>query len=151
VIDRAAVRAGHPSTLEDLGSGTALRMLAVAEGLDITGPDIVALAGAGDPAAKSAWNSVVEAVAIGASNMAHLFAPEVIVIGGGVGLTGHLLTDPVKAWLREHGPVGLPVDVSTAALGDDAGLAGAAAWAEAFLPRFSPQLIAGLHRGSGAL
>jgi glucokinase len=134
VIERAAMRAGQPSTLEDLGSGTALGRLAAAAGLGATGPEIVALARAGNPVAGSVWSSVVEAVAIGATNLAHLFAPEVIVIGGGVGLTGRLLTDPVKAWLKEHGPVGLPhpIDVSTAALGDDAGLAGAAGWDEAF-------------------
>jgi hypothetical protein len=38
-------------------------------------------------------------IAIGATTLAHLFAPEVIVLGGGVGLTGPLLgasgVDPV--------------------------------------------------------
>jgi predicted NBD/HSP70 family sugar kinase len=38
---------------------------------------------AGDPTAKAAWNSVVKAIAIGASNLTHLIAPEMIVIGGG--------------------------------------------------------------------
>jgi hypothetical protein len=37
-----------------------------------------------------------------------------------------------------------------AALGDDAGLAGAAAWKKQFQPRSSPELIAGLHRPNGA-
>jgi len=134
VIERGAAVAGRPSTLEELGSGTALGRLATAEGLEASGPEIVALARAGNDSANSVWTSLVEAVAVGAANLAHLFAPEVIVIGGGVGLTGKLLTDPVKAWVLEHGPVGLPhpIDVVTAALGDDAGLAGAAGWGEAF-------------------
>jgi glucokinase len=143
VIERAAARAGRPSTLEDLGSGTALSRLAAAAGLDAIGPEVVALARAGNCAAGSVWSSVVEAVAIGAANLAHLFAPDVIVIGGGVGLTGRLLTDPVKAWVLEHGPVRLPhpIDVSTAALGDDAGLAGAAGWDEAFGRRSSARRV----------
>jgi glucokinase len=142
VIERTAVRARGPSTLEDLGSGTALSRLATAAGVEATGPEVEALARAGNAAAGSVWNSVVEAVAIGATNLAHLFAPEVIVIGGGVGLTGRL-TDPVKAWLLEHGPVELAhsIDVSTAALGDDAGLTGAAGWAEAFGRRSSPRAV----------
>jgi predicted NBD/HSP70 family sugar kinase len=61
--------------------------------------------------------------------MAMLFSPQVVVIGGGVGLNAPGLIDDVRDWLREHPPPGLPeVAVERAALGDDAGLAGAAAW-----------------------
>jgi predicted NBD/HSP70 family sugar kinase len=44
------------------------------------------------------WNCVVEAITIGASNLTYLFAPEMIVIGGGVGPMGQLLSDPVETW-----------------------------------------------------
>lgn len=48
---------------------------------------------------------------------------------------GELLLDPIRAALERAGPRGLPrpIAVVAAALGDDAGLAGAAAWSEAFL------------------
>jgi glucokinase len=143
VIERTAVLAGRPFTLEDLGSGTALNSLATTVGLEATSAEVVALAGAGNAAARSVWSSVAEAVAIAATNLAHLFSPEVIVIGGGIGLTGERLTDPIKAWLQHHGPVGLPhpIDVFTAKLGDDAGLAGAAAWEEAFGRRSSARSV----------
>jgi glucokinase len=143
VIELGAALAGLPATLEELGSGTALGRLATAEGLEASGPQIVALARAGNDSASSVWTSLVGAVAVGAANLAHLFTPEMIVIGGGVGLAGKLLTDPVKAWVFEHGPMGLPdpIDVAVAALGDDAGLAGAAGWAEAFGRRHSARRV----------
>lgn len=71
------------------------------------------------------------AVAAAVANLAHLFTPEVIVVGGGVGRTGDVLLDPARAVIAEHGPAGADIDVVVAELGDDAGLVGAAAWASA--------------------
>jgi hypothetical protein len=41
-----------------------------------------------------------------------------------------MLLAPARDWLARYGPQGLPlpIDVRVAALADDAGLAGAAAW-----------------------
>jgi predicted NBD/HSP70 family sugar kinase len=75
---------------------------------------------------------VVQAAAIGVANLAHLYSPDVVVLGGGLGRVGSLLLDPIRAHLARHGPRRLTVDVVRAALGDDAGLAGAAGWREAF-------------------
>jgi predicted NBD/HSP70 family sugar kinase len=75
---------------------------------------------------------VAEAAAIGVANLAHLYSPDVVVIGGGLGRVGSLLLDPIRTHLARHGPRRLTVDVVGAALGDDAGLAGAAAWRESF-------------------
>ena len=63
-------------------------------------------------------------------NLAHLFSPDVIVIGGGVGRNGPLVHEPIAAMLERHGPQGLdaPIDLVEAALGDDPGLVGGAAW-----------------------
>ena len=70
-------------------------------------------------------------------SLAHLFSPEVIVIGGGLGLTGDLLYDPLRAALADHGPRDLPepIRIARAELGDDAGLIGASGWASTFDPQ----------------
>jgi glucokinase len=93
---------------------------------------VVRLVEAGQPGARAVWDRVVEAAAIGVANLVHLYSPEVVVVGGGLGRVGSLLLDPIRAHLARHGPRGLAVDVVGAALGDSAGLAGAAGWREAF-------------------
>lgn len=136
VIDRSAALRGDPFTLEDLGSGTALGRAAAAAGLHLDGPGLEALVRADDPQARRIWDAVSEAVGMGVANLAHLFSPEVVIVGGGVSQAGELLLEPIRSCLGRFGPRGLPkpIHVVAAALGDDAGLAGAAAWSEAFIP-----------------
>lgn len=133
VIDRAAFQQGEPATLEELGSGTALRRRAAEAGMPSDGRRIVELVHAGDAAAVALWNDLRDAVLIGAANLAYLFSPEAIVVGGGVGRNDDLLQAEIFAHLQKAGPPGLaaPTDVVTAQLGDDAGLAGAAGWRRA--------------------
>lgn len=101
-------------------------------GISATGTaEVVRRVEAGDPMATAVWERVVEAAAIGVANLVHLYSPQVVVVGGGLGRVGDLLLDPIRAHLERHGPPRLAVDVVGAALGDDAGLAGAAAWREA--------------------
>ncbi|MFU8840626.1 MAG: ROK family protein [Nitriliruptoraceae bacterium] len=130
VIDRAALARGEPATVEDLGSGTAFGRLGAARGLPGSGAELSALVRGGDPAAIEVWEQVVAVVAAAVTNTAHLFAPEVVVLGGGLGRDPQLL-EPVRAAVHRHGPRALdpPIAVRSAALGDDAGLVGAAGWA----------------------
>ncbi|MDP9405453.1 MAG: ROK family protein [Actinomycetota bacterium] len=139
VIDRVAAAKGQPATFEALGSGTALKRHAAAAGLDVDGAELVERVRAGDAAATAVWDAFVEIVAVGIANLAYLFTPQAIVVGGGVGSNGALLLDPVGAYLRDHGPPDLdpPIELLTAALGDDAGLVGAAAWHEATAAGFA--------------
>ena len=136
VVDGQALAEGRPATVEELGSGTALDRLAEEAGLDARGKDLVQLVRGGDEQAAKVLTRVVTAAAIGAVNLAHLFTPEVLVIGGGRGLNGDLVLEPVRNLLEARGPVGLPqpIVVVNASLGDDAGLAGAGAWHRAFRP-----------------
>lgn len=133
VIDRVALAAGLPATVEDLGSGTAMAREALTSGLVGDGADLVALVRRGDPDAARIWTDAIHAAALGVANTAFLFAPEVIVLGGGVSRTGALLLEPVRSYLHLYGPPGLAdtIDVRVAELGDDAGLVGAAAWSRA--------------------
>lgn len=129
IIDRSALEAGAPATLEDQCSGSALARMAGEAGLAGGGAEVCQLAARGDPVAASVWARMVEGVAIGLANLAELFCPEVIVVGGGVGLSPGFL-DPVRQRLAERRPAQLRgrLEVTRASLGDEAGLAGAAAW-----------------------
>jgi glucokinase len=137
IVDGDALAEGRPATVEELGSGTALDRLAEEAGLDARGKDLVDLVRGGDEGAAKVLTRVVTAAAIGAVNLAHLFAPSVIVVGGGLGLNGDLVLDPIRNLLEARGPRELPepIEVINAALGDDAGLAGAGAWHRAFRPQ----------------
>jgi glucokinase len=137
IVDGRAVLEGRPATVEQLGSGTALSELARAAGIADGGEALVALVEAGDVAAARVLERVVFSAAIGAVNLAHLFTPEVIVVGGGLGLVGELVLGPIRRLVAERGPYALPkpIEVVNAELGDDAGLAGAGAWHRAFTPQ----------------
>jgi glucokinase len=128
VIDRRAAVKGAPATVEALGSGTALVRLAAEHGIDAVGPELVALVQSGDATAQSVWDEAMRAVGIGVANLVHILAPTVVVIGGGVGRNGELVLSPVRDAIARFGPEGEPPDVVSAALGDDSGLIGAAAW-----------------------
>lgn len=137
VIDRVAFEADQPATFELLASGTALARLAGEAGITGGGAEVERLAAAGDARAVAIWDRVVTAIGIGLGNVVEVFSPEAIVVGGGVGLSTESLLEAVRTHLAGHRPPGLrePVAVVRAALGDDAGLAGAAGWAEAFDPK----------------
>jgi glucokinase len=133
-IDRRADRGRR--TLEETASGTAMNRLAEEAGLEIRGRDLVEAVRAGDRTARLVWDDVVGAAGVGVANLAQLFSPEMVVVGGGLGLTGDLLLEPLREALVELGPRDLPVPIRVvrAELGDDAGLVGAAGWEAAFEP-----------------
>jgi glucokinase len=136
IVDGEALVRGEPATVEQLGSGPALARIAEEAGLDVRGAALVDSVRHGDEASAAVLARVVAAAAIGAVNLAHLFTPDVIVVGGGLGLNGDLVLDPIRRLLETRGPTGLPdpIAVVSARLGDDAGLAGAGAWSRAFVP-----------------
>lgn len=136
IVDGQRLAEGRKATVEDLGSGTALTELAQEAGVAEDGPALMELVRAGDVTATRIFERVAMAAAIGAVNLAHLFTPEVIVVGGGLGLVGELVLEPIRTLVAERGPRALPeaIRVVNADLEDGAGLAGAAAWSRAFKP-----------------
>jgi glucokinase len=130
IIDRVLAAAGADGTVEGLGSGTALARRAHAAGIDAVGADLVRLVNDGDPAARAVWDEAMFAAALGIVNLAHIVAPTVVVVGGGVGRNGELVLAPIRSALTRFGPAGPAITVVTATLGDDSGLLGAAAWRE---------------------
>jgi glucokinase len=128
IIDRVLAAAGADGTVEGLGSGTALARQARAAGIDAVGAEFVRLVSDGDPTARSVWDEAMFAAALGIVNLAHIVAPTVVVVGGGVGRNGELVLTPIRSALERFGPSGPAITVVTATLGDDSGLLGGAAW-----------------------
>ena len=135
VIALDRLSAGQPATLEDLASGTELGRAAASAGLGL-GRDVIAGVRAGDGPATGIWSELVRAAAVGVVNLAWTFSPNLIIIGGGVGLVGDMLLVPLREAVARDGPPLLdpPIAILPAQLGDDAGLVGAAGWHAAFVP-----------------
>jgi glucokinase len=135
VIDWRAWRQGEPSTLEELGSGSGVARSAREAGLGSLGArEVQARAAAGEPRAVAIWDKAIAACAAGVSTLVMCFYPSTVVIGGGLGRQGEFFGPLRDMVLRRPGrhPDDLAIVCST--LGDDAGLSGAAAWAEATAP-----------------
>jgi glucokinase len=135
VIDIEAWRAGRPSTLEELGSGSGVARLAVESGLgSLDARGVRDAASKGNGAAAAIWQRAITACAAGVANLAMAFSPDVVVIGGGLGRQDAFFY-AVRTLVLERGEH-LPADLTVArsALGDDAGLIGAAGWERAFGP-----------------
>ncbi len=86
-----------------------------------------------DPYAKEVVNAYIEKLACGIVNIANIFRPEAVIIGGGVCEQGDVLIKPVQKALdkevfgNKYGPRCV---VRTAELGNRAGILGAAALIE---------------------
>lgn len=83
-----------------------------------------------DSSAKAVVDSYIEHLACGLINIANVFRPEVILLGGGVCAEGERLTKPLQALLDRDifaGDKGPGVEIIIAKLGNSAGLLGAAA------------------------
>ena len=132
VIDWRAWLEGLPSTLEELGSGSGVARLAREAGLGrLDARAVESAAATGDARATAIWQGAVAACAVGVSNLVMSFYPSTVVIGGGLGRRESFF-EPVRELVLsrpEHHPTDLCI--VTAALGDDAGLAGAAGWVAA--------------------
>ena len=141
-LDRLAQ--GQPATLEELASGSALGRLATAAGVGSIGRDVVARVEAGDPEAARVWSALVAAAAVGVVNLAWTFSPDVVIVGGGLGLVGDVLLDPLRTAVGRDGPPAVQpaIEIVAAELGDDAGLAGAAGWHAAFVPEAAGRVSA---------
>lgn len=94
----------------------------------VTAKDVFDTAREGDEIALKVIETVACHLGLGLANIANLLNPEKIVIGGGVSKAGSVLLDPVKErFLQFSFPrVAQSTDIALAALGNDAGVIGAA-------------------------
>ncbi len=79
-----------------------------------------------DPAVRSIVAEMARLVAGSIANLAAIIDPEIVVIGGGVGLAPGVV-DMIRDAMERYPPLYRPA-VSSAALGHDAGLVGCADW-----------------------
>jgi len=118
---------GH---LEGLVSGTAAD--AVAERLYGVGADTRVLlehARSGEEAARTEVERIGHLLGIGIGSLVNLFFPDRVVVGGGFGIAaGELLLEAARSAVRREGvhPADRGVEIVNAALGEEAGLIGAA-------------------------
>jgi len=92
--------------------------------------ELLRLADQGDVGAAHLWQSIAQHASWVAVLMCHIACPDVLVVGGGLSNAGSRLLNPMEDALRRYGPQELeqPIRLTTCARGDDAALAGAAAW-----------------------
>ncbi len=103
------------------------------DGGPLTGPLVSAAARAGDRTAVELLAEVGHWLGVGLANLAAALDPGLFVIGGGVSGAGDLLLEPARETFRRRLPgrgYRPPAGIVRAALGNDAGLIGAAdlAW-----------------------
>nr|WP_290669802.1 ROK family protein [Ardenticatena sp.] len=114
----AALKRGWPSLLADhTGPLTAVEVVQAAQQGDATAQHVLARAG--------------HYLGVGIALLVHVFNPQRIIVGGGVSNAGDLLLEPARKSARDlvMKPYRDTFDIVLAALGDDAGLYGAAALA----------------------
>jgi glucokinase len=103
------------------------RMLA--EQGDLTAGDVVQAARMGDPGAHEALQRMGAKLGVGIAGLLNLLDPELVLIGGGLGSdAGALLLEPAALVARERAlqPAASAARIELAALGEDAGMIGAA-------------------------
>lgn len=95
---------------------------------NVDGKVIFDCAQAGDSTAQGVVDWYVDYLAEGIANLANIFRPEAILLGGGVSAQGDALIIPTQKLVNERlygGTQHAPVKVTVATLGNDAGLCGA--------------------------
>lgn len=117
--------------LEEYVSGNALtRLYELHTGKHLSGTEIAALAIAGEEAAKQVWDEFAQALAYALSWTVNMLDPQVVVIGGSIIKSANLFWEQADTSFRRYvcRSVADSVSLKPAALGDDAGFIGAAAF-----------------------
>jgi glucokinase len=141
-IGNQIINAESRAFWEDLASGTGLAQAAadamtddpasllhgIATPENVTAADVARAADAGDTLARDLMEREGDLIGIGLVNLLHMYAPELILVGGSVVLHNPWLLDRARAVIRERAFAlyhGVPVEL--ASLADRAGLLGAVA------------------------
>jgi glucokinase len=132
--DGPLCRCGGRGCLEGIARGPALAEWARGQGWrpgqpDATAKDLAADAARADPVGLAAFRRAGRALGIAIASAVDLCDLEVVCIGGGLSQAGPLLFGPLEEALRAHARLEFTRNarVVAAALGQDAGLVGAAA------------------------
>lgn len=125
----ALVREARSIVLSNSPLGTDLAARVGGDHEELTGPVITEAARDGDPTAIELIREIGDWLGIGMANLAAALDPGLFVVGGGVSAAGELLLAPARDSFRKHltGRGYRPeARIEKAALGNDAGLIGAA-------------------------
>lgn len=121
---------GRKGCLEAYASATALKRDAKrATGKELEPKEIFEAAKAGDTALKEVVETYIRRLGTGVVNIVNIFRPQLFVLGGGVSEQGDALLAPLRKILAENcfgGTKGELPELEVAALGNDAGMIGAA-------------------------
>jgi N-acetylmannosamine-6-phosphate 2-epimerase/N-acetylmannosamine kinase len=115
--------------LETRASGFGLASSAAAQGHAATTHEIFAAVDQGLPWAVALLDEAVEDLAVALGDLQRLIDPQLVVLGGGVGMLAQF-RERLVARLRQE-PARLRPEISPAALGGDAGIIGIADWCSA--------------------
>jgi glucokinase len=132
---------GQRGHLEAIASGTAIArwveeelkrgsVSSMVNERPVTAKAVSKAAHAGDLLAIAALDRAGRYIGQALADYLHIFNPTAVILGGGVVQSGNLLLDPLKEALKRHVLTKHYLDrltISTAELGDDAGLMGALA------------------------
>jgi glucokinase len=143
MLDGPLCGCGKRGHLEAVASGTAIARWVQAEldqgvvsslpaGQALNTKLIAQAAQSGDELARAALARAGGFIGQALANFLHIFNPSVVIIGGGVAMSGELLLKPVRQAMHEHVIAQAYVEdlvVTRAAFGDEAGLMGSLALA----------------------
>ena len=120
-------------TREAMESNRASLLWEIAGSLEkVDGSTAFKAARAGDETARRVVGDYIRYLAEGIANLVNIFRPQAVMLGGGVSNEGEALLVPLKEKVNERIYVGTeyaPLDILRAALGNDAGIYGAYAYA----------------------
>ncbi|BBL80919.1 sugar kinase [Rubrobacter xylanophilus] len=96
---------------------------------EVKAEHVIRAACEGDELAAQVIRETGRYLGVGIANVANLFDPSLVVVGGSTAVAGDLLLEPAREVLRERGlgGIGEEVQVLSSRLGEDAGAVGAAA------------------------
>ena len=121
---------GRRGCLEAYASATALKRDAKgATGRDLTPEEIFQAAGEGDEKLQRVVQSYIGKLGTGIVNLVNIFRPQLMILGGGIAAQGETLLAPLRQMMKEGcfgGEKGELPEIEVAALGNDAGMIGAA-------------------------
>ncbi len=101
--------------------------------LNLITPELVCQAAlAGDQVAREIYDTAGAAIGYGIANIVIALTPRRIIIGGGVAAAGDLILEPIRRTVRERVILADAdaYEIIPATLGNNAGLMGAAVWAQ---------------------
>ena len=139
VIDEDGPRCscGKKGCLEIMAAQKAIIRMAKKRKLARTDPKGVAeLAKKGNQRAIRIYDQIGYHLAVGIGNLVNIFAPEAVIIGGGIGNAGRILFDPIRRYVKKQvmGYEHRDLKILKTELGNRANIIGAGGFEKKFLP-----------------